>query len=209
MRTASTPTQVEMIKVFQIALRNCSLVKTSRYRLSVMPLSPHKLARKIAPSGNSIKKTSSSAAPIHSGKVGSLNRSKDQPVWPARSSVEVCEAGMDLAARGLRKKFHRVRCALSPCSDVRSLEWWSTGVLEHWVSDPEFFNRTHHSNTALLQHSISPLRPKEFHEALFYFGIAPFKLVGIRRQQFQILELGLVRRIGDVRMAGIKTFFIR
>ena len=31
-----------MIKVFQIALRNCWLVKTSRYLLSVMPLSSHR-----------------------------------------------------------------------------------------------------------------------------------------------------------------------
>src|SRR6185312_15385574 len=57
MTTAIAPTQVEMIKVFQIDLRNFSLVKTSRYLLKVTPVSPHTLARKIAPSGKSIKKT--------------------------------------------------------------------------------------------------------------------------------------------------------
>src|ERR687896_1051560 len=53
------------------------------------------------------------------------------------------------------------------------------------------------------------LSAEKFSETLLYLGIAFFQLVGIRRQKFQILELGLVRRIGDLGMAGIKTFFIR
>src|SRR5262245_15167451 len=72
MTTAIAPTQEEMINVFQIALRNCSLVKTSIYLLNVNPPSLQTLARKIAPSGKSIKKTTKSAAPIHTGRVGSL-----------------------------------------------------------------------------------------------------------------------------------------
>src|SRR6266511_272620 len=50
---------------------------------------------------------------------------------------------------------------------------------------------------------------EKFSEALFYLGITFFQLVGVRGQKFQILELGLVRRIGDLRMTGIKTFLIR
>jgi hypothetical protein len=100
MRTASAPTQVEMINVFQIALRNCSLVNTSRYLLNVNPVSPQTLERKIAPSGKSTKKTRRSAAPIHTGKVGSLSRSANHPLWTTRSSVEVCNGDMKSAARG-------------------------------------------------------------------------------------------------------------
>ena len=140
------------------------------------PVSSHRLARKIAPNGKSIKKTSSSAAPIHRGKVGSLNRSTDQPLWPTRPSVEVCEAGMILiSARGRARARDRAR-----------------------------FMYTSHEH----DHEKHELCPKELHEAFFYLGIASFQLVGVGRQKFQILQLGLVRRIGDLGMAGIKTFLI-
>ena len=55
----------------------------------------------------------------------------------------------------------------------------------------------------------SLLRAEIFREAFLYFSAAFFQLVGVRGQKFQLLELGLVRRIGHLRMTGIKTFLVR
>jgi hypothetical protein len=59
------------------------------------PVSSQRLARKIDPSGNTIRNTSNSAATIHTGKVVSHRCRTDQLAAGARSTASVVEAGME------------------------------------------------------------------------------------------------------------------
>ena len=53
------------------------------------------------------------------------------------------------------------------------------------------------------------LRAEKFDEAFFDFRVALLELVGVSGEQFQLLELRFIGRIGDFGMPRVESLLIR